>query len=701
MTLFILDPNLDRENGHHLEWDLAIASAARARGEPVVIYAHRDFPVEQADGVPIRPWFTFTTYARASLDPVSGRYDDFRLFNDTLAVDLAAIVPETFRAGDAVLAPTLNENHLLGYATWMKGFDPARAPLFLLNLMFDAGLGTAGPDGTLVIGDPLTALFYQLGQRKAAERGPDIHIFATGQQMSRDFSALFGQPVPPHPIPVAPHRAVPRLAGARPACLLFIGDAKPDKGVLLLPALAKAIATAHRGWDVLLHVNETTAWGSARQVCADLTTLAGTLGNVTLHGGRLQRDSYQRLMESADLLVCTHAPESYAHKSSGILWEALGIGLPVVVPQGSWLEREAAEWGAGAITSRHWSAAGLLNAFEAAVAQRAALTAASAEASRRFHAANGADLLMEQVWALWRPNLVTQALSPAAALGAPDAATATSAPRAAVQWMGHAAELTFAWPPGEAWQLELDTGAHVAPGDVAVETGPAPGSSRIAIASDGRDNRDGQVRLRVTLARAPAAVEALAPPVVAPLLAPAPLPPSRPASPPVAEAPPEPPAAFRVGQGCEAVTATRVTLDELLSGETYRHLDLTLHGLSFGANQWDRVKFKICRDRDAHHLEFRRRHGWPEMFVEWPGTAYDQFGEVLHFVADGMPLPLTELRDRALMTALARCLKDAVVCLRDQDPVHAEALEPWVSEAELHQRNLTAGLRAPSAVTAD
>lgn len=683
MTLFILDPNLDRENGHHLEWDLAIARAARARGEPVVIYAHRDFPAEDVEGVSIRPWFTFTTYARAAHDPVSGRYDDFHLFNATLAADLGAIAPDTFRAGDAVLAPTLNENHLLGYATWMKGFDPARAPLFLVHLMFDAGLGASGPDGEPVVGDPLTALFYQLGQRKAAEPGAEIHLFATGRQMAQDFSALFARAVPPHPVPVAPHRAAPRPTGVRPACLLFIGDAKPDKGILLLPGLLEAIAGAHPDWDVLLHVNDTTAWGSARKALADLTAIAARRANVTMHTGRLPRDDYQRLMEAADLLVCTHEPGAYARKSSGIVWEALGLGLPMVVPQDSWLEREAADWGAGAIAASAWSITGLSDAFDTARRQRAALATASAEAARRFHAANGVGPLMDEIWALWRPKFAAQSVPQPAALGAPDAAAALSAPdapRAALQWMGHAAELSFAWPPGEAWQLDVDTGVHVAPEDVGVEPGAAPGTTRVLVAADGRDNRDGQVRLRVTLARSARAVAAAVPSAAA-----------------AAEAPGQPPPAFRIGQGNDSVQAARVTLDELLEGETYRHLDLTLHGLVFGAQAWDRVKFKICRDRDARHLEFRRMHGWPDMFVEWPGTNYDQYGEVLHLPADGSGLPVREARDRALMGALARGLKEAVTCLRAQDPARAEAIGAWLGEAEQHQRSLAAGLRAMAA----
>jgi hypothetical protein len=67
---------------------------------------------------------------------------------------------------------------------------------------------------------------------------------------------------------------------------------------------------------------------------------------------------------------------------------------------------------------------------------------------------------------------------------------------------------------------------------------------------------------------------------------------------------------------------------------------------------------------------------------------------VLHVPVDGSGLTLREPRDRALLGALARGLKDAVACLRAQDPARAETLDGWVAEAELHQRGLAAGLRA-------
>lgn len=665
MTLLLLDPNLDREHGHHLEWDLAIARAALARGEPVRIIAHRDYPADSAGGIPVLPWFTFTTYATASTDPVAGRYDDFRLFNETLAADLAALPPETLHAGDAVLAPTLTENHLLGYATWMKGLDTTRAPLFLLHLLFPAGAGT-GPT------DPLTALFYRLGLRKAEEPGPDIHLFAAGPQIARDFTAMLGRPVMPHPIPLAPRRATPRPPGARPACLLFAGDAKPDKGVLLLPALADTLATAHPGWDFVIHANKATAWGPAASALQDLATIAARRANIRLHTARLDRPAYEAMLEAADALLCTHDPAAYATKSSGVVWEAISLGLPLIVPRDTWLSRETEEWNAGAATAARHTTEALADAFETFLAERQRLTRASAAAADRFHAANGPDRLLDQLWSLWRPSLPTRPTPPPTTPDAPP----TQAGGSTAHWLGHDAELTFPWPAGEAWQFEIATPRRIAPEQVEV-TSDAETPGRITILSDGRDHRDGQLRLRVSLAR-----PTLRPPATTP------------ATPPPAT--PEDPDAFRSGP----IHATRIWLDELLpgTGEDYRHLDISLYGLATPGHAWPHVKLKLCRMNEARHLEFRRMPGWPTMFETWPGTETDRYGDVLHIAANAEPPPAHTPRDRALLDTLSCCLKDTVLTLRERNPDQANDLEPWITEAELHQRSLAAGLRRMEAV---
>ena len=298
MSLIILDPNLDRETGHHIEWDMTIARAAIERGEKVTIYTHRNCQVRELDGVTFIPWFSHSCYESRFADPITGRFDDFRYFNDTLADELSHLPREAFHASDAVLVPTLTDMHLLGYVAWMKTFDPARAPLFVVHLMFPSGLGFADHFGATSIADPFQALFYRLAFRQATLPGAQIHFFGGGRQLAREFSALLGVKVEPHPVPNCPRRLTPAGGNRhRHACLLFAGDAKVDKGFTLVPGIADQLSAAYPDWDFLIHANGSAAWGAALEAHHATVQLAEERPNIKLAGGRLKREEYLALME--------------------------------------------------------------------------------------------------------------------------------------------------------------------------------------------------------------------------------------------------------------------------------------------------------------------------------------------------------------------------------------------------------------------
>ena len=312
----------------------------------MTIIANRQFAGGAIEGVRILPHFSASTYAALHNDPVTGAMDDWRAFNDLLQSELALLPRGEFRPADAVLVPTTTENHLAGYIGWMKSFDPLEAPLFLLHLMFPSGI-TVDATGREVIEDPLRALFYRLAERAAQEDGPPVHLFASGGQHATEFSALFGRPIPAHPVPIRPEPGPPAAERPRRA-LLFAGDARLDKGVGLLPDLIPGLAAAHADWQFVAHVNGNSAWGAARAAVEALAALPTTVANFDLAGGRLASADYLALARSVGIALFPYDPTLYRRKSSGVLWEAISLGTPLVVPAGTWLENEARYPGAPA-----------------------------------------------------------------------------------------------------------------------------------------------------------------------------------------------------------------------------------------------------------------------------------------------------------------------------------------------------------------
>lgn len=456
MTLVILDPNLEGEAGHHLAYDMAIAREARARGEAVTIVAHRRFPAASIEDVRIVPHFTASTYAELHRDPVTGAMDDWRHFNDLLQAELAALPRSQFGPSDAVLVPTATENHLAGYIGWMKGFDPLDAPLFLLHLMFPSGV-TVDAAGEAVVEDRLRALFYRLADRAAQEQGPPIHVFASGGQHATEYSALFARPIAAHPVPIRPEPGPARDTPPRRA-LLFAGDARIDKGMALLPELVPRLAAAHPDWRLVAHVNANHAWGAAKAAAEALAALPG----LELTGGRLAQAQYLALARGVGLALFPYDPELYRRKSSGVLWEAISLGAPVVVPAGTWLENEARHWGAGHVAYAGQTVGAIAAAFAEALPHLAELTALSAQAGLRYRAANGAAALLDQIAALWvrhkaTASLVARPTSVAIDLGRLDEGwhRPESLEGRPIRWSMQDPVIAFDWPFEEAWQIDV------------------------------------------------------------------------------------------------------------------------------------------------------------------------------------------------------------------------------------------------------
>lgn len=465
MALIILDPNLESEAGHHLAYDLMIAKEALARGQAVTIVANQRFRAGSIHGVRILPHFSSTTYSVRHDDPVTGRFDDIRHFNDELAAELDLLPAALFTRGDAVLAPTVTETHLCGLVGWMKSFDPMSAPLFVVHLMFPSGV-SVNEAGGLVVEDPIAALAYRLAGRLVDGAGPPVHVFASGRQHAVEFGALFGRSVPAHPLPIRPEPAPGPNASGQEA-LLFAGDARLDKGIPLLAPLLRLLAPTHPEWIFSAHVNADGAWGEAAAAAALFGAEAARHRNARHLDGRLAPEEYRSLLGRARLAVFPYDPQRYRRKSSGVLWEAISLGVPVIVPAETWLANEARGWGAGHVAYAAHEPEAIAAAFEQALAEIDPLTQASATAATRYRGANGAPALLDQIATLWVRQAAATSLVRRPAVATLDIAeldegwhrpeTVGGVP---ARWSAREPTIVFDWPFHDPWVVEVDLISH-------------------------------------------------------------------------------------------------------------------------------------------------------------------------------------------------------------------------------------------------
>jgi glycosyltransferase involved in cell wall biosynthesis len=132
----------------------------------------------------------------------------------------------------------------------------------------------------------------------------------------------------------------------------YLGDSRPSKGFPMLPELVRRVlaegpATPAR---FVIQCPPEAASGSNRlpPAVADLRRqVEGSGGRLTLIPERLDERDYAELLHATDVVLIPYRREGYVEPTSGVFAEAMAAGKPVVVPEGTWMERELARTGGG------------------------------------------------------------------------------------------------------------------------------------------------------------------------------------------------------------------------------------------------------------------------------------------------------------------------------------------------------------------
>ncbi|MEB3312048.1 MAG: glycosyltransferase [Snowella sp.] len=131
----------------------------------------------------------------------------------------------------------------------------------------------------------------------------------------------------------------------KPIHLVYLGDARSEKGYHHLPSLIENLWTDYLEPEKIkftIQSNFNINGGESVVLDAKLKLEQYPSRNVQLIQEAMLPDEYYQLLNSADLVILPYNPESY-QRTSGVLTEALAAGKPVVVPENSWLAQQVDE----------------------------------------------------------------------------------------------------------------------------------------------------------------------------------------------------------------------------------------------------------------------------------------------------------------------------------------------------------------------
>ena len=348
-----MDPGLSRFAGHHFDIDLKVAQRLVADGHDVCVYARKGADAEVMTLLeavaPTRQLFRMGAYDDPKrLDPIAGDLLLYERATTVLAEDLAQA-----READLWLWPSIFASHLNACAAARRGVPVAGC----VHTEPEPSVGSISP------------LLWRHAFLNAKRRGLPLRIGGIEPEHRHAYLPLTAEerfetlPIPHEGKPVAEPRAALRTIG-------FLGHQRGEKGAGMVPELARLLI--EDGFRVVAQ----DSGGKLRIPDHPSVVKLGYVKDIT------------DAILQCDLVVLPYTPQRYRIKGSGILWESLASGIPVVAPfataPGNWIEQT----GAGTLFT-HGTEESIREAVLRARANYPQIAAAAFAASREWPRTHG------------------------------------------------------------------------------------------------------------------------------------------------------------------------------------------------------------------------------------------------------------------------------------------------------------------------
>lgn len=172
----------------------------------------------------------------------------------------------------------------------------------------------------------------------ALEHGGPWRFWTDSEELAAQYERATGCPFHVLPIPHAEPSAAARVAG--PFRILFLGDARREKGFHRLPDLVTTLTESRpRRFEFCFQSHLGVPAGEC-EIAAARQRLAGMSDRgVTLLSSPLSSEQYRGLLASGHLSLLLYDSAAYAARSSGVFAESLSAGIPTLVSAGTWMAR--------------------------------------------------------------------------------------------------------------------------------------------------------------------------------------------------------------------------------------------------------------------------------------------------------------------------------------------------------------------------
>ena len=337
--------------GHDFNYASNIGRAICARGLEFRVLAARDCLPGIRQALPIEPVFRTLPMGPSNRNNRAARALEgyARLCSNytRFAGDLAAVDKTSLDGRWILFLENANQFNLLAWSRWLRRFQPAKSPAFVVMLRFSYFDKRRGRwrKSALLVRTALRTL-------EKASRSHRIHLVADSKELADEYRSLTRLPVSILPTPLTCHLSSPSKAPPSSSSgalnVLLPGRPSLAKGVATFALAIKRLAEGGQCSGLTFTLQDYDTPFREPELARSMAMLQQLcLPGLHIVQKPLDEDGYYQLMSKADLIVLPYIQEDYHAMVSGPFVEALALGKPVVVTEDTWMSAQLARFGAG------------------------------------------------------------------------------------------------------------------------------------------------------------------------------------------------------------------------------------------------------------------------------------------------------------------------------------------------------------------
>ncbi|GJD92617.1 hypothetical protein BHAOGJBA_6173 [Methylobacterium hispanicum] len=223
---------------------------------------------------------------------------------------------------DLLLVHSIQPHELFGLGVWYKSVPQNLRPRMSIGLHTDAEMYAGDEDRDLV-----NILYAKsLSIFKEFVESGSVELNSTNDRLSEYMTGLAGCRVRTAPLIVPtddfPHRTIKTSCTTKR--FLYSGSSS-EKGINTIYELCLLLrSNPLHNTQLIVHISQ-------KNVAQQFEQAIGKVSGVEIISGSLSRKDYANLFVSADAILLPYALAAYARRASGMLSEALSLGIPAIV----------------------------------------------------------------------------------------------------------------------------------------------------------------------------------------------------------------------------------------------------------------------------------------------------------------------------------------------------------------------------------